>query len=73
MSSIDFLYWALGIGFLILVAFLSVTLYTLTQTLKSLKAVLEDAEDITQDVARLKNSIKLGIFSLIGKFIKKRR
>jgi uncharacterized membrane-anchored protein YhcB (DUF1043 family) len=69
----DFLYWALGIGFLVLVGFMAYVLYFLAQTLKSVKQVVDNAEDITQDVAKLKNSLKLGIFSLLSKVLKKRR
>lgn len=73
MSSIDFQHYALGIGFLILVGFLSYLLYHTTQTIKTLKQILDETEDITADVSKLKNSIKYGLFSLLNSFIKKRR
>jgi hypothetical protein len=72
MSSQEFLYYSLGIGFLVLVGYLCYLLYHLTQAVKTLKLVIEDAEDITKDISKIKNSIKLGLFSLLSSFIKKK-
>lgn len=73
MTSLDTLYYSLALGFLVLVGFVCFTLYQLSQTIKSFKGVVEDVEDITDDVRSVKNSVKLGILSLIGAFLKKRR
>lgn len=73
MTSLDFLYFSLAVGFLILVVFLSLVAYQLTQTLKQLKLVLEDVKDTTKDVQIIKKSIKLGIFNLLSLLLKKRR
>jgi hypothetical protein len=73
MSSQEFLFYALGIGFLVLVGYSCYLLYNLTQAVKTLKSVIEDAEDITKDVSKLKNTIKLGLFNLLSSLIKKGR
>ncbi len=73
MSSLDFQHYSIGLGFLVLVGFLSYMLYHLTQTIRTLKTILEETEDITKDVSRLKNSIKFGIFNILSSFMKKRR
>lgn len=69
----EFLYYSLGIGFLILVAYLCYMLYHLTQTLKSVKQVVKDAEDITKDVSKLKNTVKLGFFSLLSSILSSKK
>lgn len=65
MSSLDFLYYALGGGFLVLVGFLSVTLYHLIKLIKSTKSVVDDIEDTTNDVSMIKNSVKSGLASIL--------
>ncbi len=71
MSSQDFLYCSLGIGFLILVGFLSYAAFSLSKTLKELTSILEKVDDITKDVDELKNIIKNGIQYLMNMFLKK--
>jgi hypothetical protein len=71
MSSLNFLYYSLGIGFLILVGFLSYTLISLSQTLKRLTSILVKVDDITKDVGDLKDFIKNGILYLKDMFTKK--
>jgi hypothetical protein len=71
MSSQDFLYYSLGIGFLVLVGFLSYTAFTLSKTLKNLTSIFEKVDDITEDVDKLKNIFKSGIVYLMNIFSKK--
>ena len=71
MIPLDFLYYSLGIGFLILVVFLSYVAISLSQTLKRLTSILVKVDDITKDVNDLKDFIKNGIFYLKDMFTKK--
>ena len=71
MTSQDFLFYSLGIGFLILVGFLSYAAFNLSQTLKKSTSILEKVDDITKDVDDLKNVIKHGIQYLMNLFTKK--
>ncbi len=73
MNSLDLLHYSISFGFLILVGFFAYALYYLAQALKSLKHVLENTEDITNDVNMLKNGVKLGILNFLNIFLKKRR
>lgn len=71
----DLLYIALSVGFLVLVGFLSYAAYHLAQALQSLKLVLDQTEDITRDVQKVKNQLKHGVISavtaVLGMFLKK--
>lgn len=71
MVSLDFLYYSLGIGFLILVGFVSYAAFTLSQTLKESTSILEKVDDMAKDAEELKNYIKRGILYLKDMFIKK--
>ncbi len=71
MSSLNFLYYSLGIGFLILVGFLSYAAFNLSQTLKKSTSILDKVDDITKDVDDLKNVIKHGTQYLMNIFVKK--
>lgn len=73
MDSLDLLHYSFSVGFIILVGFFAYALYYLAQALKSLKQVLENTEDITNDVTMLKNGLKLGILNFLNIFLKKRR
>ena len=68
---LDFLYYSLGIGFLILVGFLSYAAISLSQTLKRMTSILVKVDDITKDVNDLKDLIKSGILYLLSMFNKK--
>lgn len=72
MTSLNFLYYALGIGVLILVGFLSYAAFNLSQSLKKLTSILVKVDDVAKDADDLKNSIKQGILDLISIFIKKK-
>ena len=69
--SLNFLYYSLGIGFLVLVGFLSYAAFSLTQSLKRLTSILIKVDDIASDADYLKNTIKSGLLSLVGMFLKK--
>lgn len=71
MVSQNFLYYALGIGFLILVGFLSWVAFSLSKTLRKLTSILEKADDLAKDAEDLKNYIKSGIMYLVNMFVKK--
>lgn len=71
MSSLNFLYYSLGIGFLILVGFLSYAAFSLSRSLKELTSILIKIDDIAKDAEELKNYIKQGILYLKNLFIKK--
>lgn len=68
---LDFLYYSLGIGFLVLVIFISYAFYNLSNILKKLTSILIKVDDITKDVDDLKNLVKNGILYLLSMFNKK--
>jgi len=70
-SSQDFLFFALGIGFLILVGFLSYAAYNIAQTFKQSTSILIKVDDITKDVEDFKDFIKYGILYLKDIIFKK--
>ncbi len=71
MLSQDFLFYSLGIGFLVLVGFLSYAAYQLAQSLRTLNLILQNAEDITSDVDMIKNGVKFGFLNILSMFLKK--
>jgi hypothetical protein len=71
MISQNFLYYSIGIGFLILVGFLSYAAFSLSKTLKKLTSILFKIDDVVKDANDLKNYIKQGILYLMSIFIKK--
>ena len=71
MSSLDFLYLSLAIGFLVLVGFISYAAFNLSQTLKKLTSILVKVDDVVKDADDLKNFVKSGILNLISMFVKK--
>lgn len=68
MYSLDFLYYALGVGFLILIGFICYVLYQLGLNLKETKIILSNVRDITTDVNMAGSQLKLFALNLIGKF-----
>jgi hypothetical protein len=71
MISLNFLYYSLGIGFLILVGFLSYAAFSLSKSLKELTSILVKVDDVAKDADELKNYIKNGIIYLKNMFVKK--
>lgn len=71
MVSLNFLYYSLGIGFLVLVGFLSYSAFNLSKTLKELDSILVKVDDMAKDAEELKNFIKSGIFYLKELLVKK--
>jgi len=71
MMSLNFLYYSLGIGFLVLVGFVSYAAFNLSRTLKKLTSVLIKVDDVAKDADDLKNLIKSGVLGLVSMFVKK--
>lgn len=71
MTSMDFLNYSLGLGFLILIGFASYALYNLSLTLKESTSILTKVDEITKDVNDVKNLIKHGISYLMSMFSNK--
>jgi hypothetical protein len=69
MSSLDTLYYALAIGFLVFVGFTSFALYRLGLALETLNRVLREVEDITRDIEAAKNFLKVGLLGIINRFL----
>ncbi len=67
MNSQDILFYSLSFGFLVLVGFLSYTLYYLSKSSKALTLVLRNAKDITDDVKGVESVLS----SLLSVFFKK--
>lgn len=68
MTSLNFLYYSLGIGFLILVGFISYAALSLSETLKRSTSILIKIDDLAQDADNLKNMIKNGVLGLLSMF-----
>jgi hypothetical protein len=66
MTSQDLLNISLSLGFLILVGFLCWGVINLVDTLKSVKRLVDNTEDITKDVRMVKNQLKSGVLTGIG-------
>lgn len=71
MTSLDFLNFSVGVGFLVLVGFLSYAAFNLSGTLKKLTSILNKIDDIAKDADELKNFIKEGILNIKSLFAKK--
>lgn len=71
MFSLNFLYYSLAIGFLILVGFLSYTAFSLSETLKELTSILVKIDDFAKDAGELKDYVKNGILYIKDMFVKK--
>lgn len=71
MISLNFLYYSLGIGFLVLVGFLSFAAYSLSESLKKISSILVKVDDVAKDAENLKDLIKNGVIYLMGMFTKK--
>lgn len=71
MNTQDLLVYTFGIGFLVLMGFLSYAAYWLAQSLKRLTSILQNAENVTNDVSMFKNWIKLGLLNLLSMFLKR--
>ncbi|HUC95077.1 MAG TPA: hypothetical protein VMR19_03715 [Candidatus Saccharimonadales bacterium] len=71
MISQNFLYYSLGIGFLILVGFSSYAFFSLSKSLKKLTSILIKVDDVVKDADDLKNYVKQGILYLMSVFVKK--
>lgn len=72
MNALDFLYYSLGVGFLVFVGFASYSLFNLSITLKTSTSILLKVDDITKDVESLKDVIKNGILYLLSMFSNKK-
>ncbi len=71
MFSLDFLYYSLGVGFLILIGFLCYAIYHLTQSIKSMNTILNKVDNVTDSIELISNQVKFGLFHLAGRFLKK--
>ena len=73
----DILYYILTLGFIVLVIFISYAAYQLTQTLKSLKRLIDEVQNTTRDVNLIKNKVKgialSSLALLLRGILKKRR
>lgn len=70
ISSVDFFYYAISIGFLILVGFLCYAAYHVGSTLKSLKILIEELEENTREFNAIKNKVRMGVVAAIGSVVK---
>lgn len=69
MNSIDVLNYSISGGFLVLVAVLSWLVWHAVLTLKVVRSIAIRIEDATRDISLVKDGIKTGFFSIIGKLL----
>lgn len=72
ITSLDFLYIILAIGFAILVGFIAYAAFRLGQTLTMIKEILIDVKDTTSDVRMFRNQIKSTILGIVSAILKRR-
>ena len=72
MDSVTFLNYSLGVGFIVLVGFVSFAFYNLSKSLKEVTSILSKVDSITKDVESLKDIIKSGITYLVSMFSNKK-
>ncbi|MFZ3301364.1 MAG: DUF948 domain-containing protein [Microgenomates group bacterium] len=72
MDSVTFLNYSLGVGFIVLVGFISFAFYNLSKSLKEVTSILSKVDSITKDVESLKDIIKSGITYLVSMFSNKK-
>lgn len=70
MTSLDFLYICLGLGFLTLVGFFSYLLAKVAATLDKALTIVENVEDTTNTVRYFQDSIKSTALRLVSKLLK---
>ena len=66
MSSLDFLYYSIGAGFLLLVVALIYLIFHLIKTLEIVRFMIEDTQDLTSDLVEIKDHFKVAILGLLG-------
>jgi hypothetical protein len=66
MSSLNFLYYALGAGFLVFIIFLSYALWQLGQTFKTLQLTILETRQIIRDAREVERGVRLGIINLLS-------
>lgn len=71
MYSLDFLYYSLGVGFLILIGFMCYVLYYLAQDLKSVRDILEQVEDVTRGIDLIGTQLKLSVLNFTKRLLMK--
>lgn len=70
MSSLDFLYISLGVGFLTLVGFLCYLIMKVVQTIEKAQEVIENFENTADGVLNFKDKLKSSTLRVVSKFLK---
>ncbi len=71
MDSQDILHYAVAGGFLVLVALFGWLVSQIILTLKEVRQIIYRIEDTTRDIGMVKDGLKVGFYSLIGKLFGK--
>lgn len=72
MDPLDFLYYSLGIGFIILVISVSFVAYQLARMLNALKTLISGTKDIAEKIRAIKNIFKSVLLNIGRLFLKKK-
>lgn len=70
MTSLDFLYISLGVGFLVLVGFISNLLRQVTATLNKADHIVENIGETTDSVMGIKDTLSSSMLRVISKLLK---
>lgn len=70
MTSLDFLYISLGVGFLVLVGFLSNLIRQMTVTLTKADHIVDNIGETTDSVMSVKDALSSSTLRVISKFLK---
>jgi len=70
MTSLDILYYALALGFLVFIVFLSYVLYQFGLVLKSLKITFDKLQEVVRGFERIRHGLEVGFLGLITWLIK---
>jgi hypothetical protein len=69
MTSLDFLYICLAIGFISLCVFINMVLYQVLLTVKTARTTLEHIHSYTKDAVNMKDNLKLNALKGVQKVI----
>lgn len=69
MNSLNFLYYVLAAGFLLIVALLSIVLYQAIKTIMVLRLLIQETREMATDVNEMKTKLKYGTESVVGSLL----
>jgi uncharacterized protein YoxC len=69
MTSLDFLYICLALGFISVAVFINIVLYNIIMTIRAVNNTIENVHSYTKDAVNAKDKVKLGVLKGFQKVI----